>query len=137
MKIADMKPGMYVLSENVKNPKPDRRAAARNFAMLPEWRKGLRVCVHIDEPENKLHPNRITVFRASGYSFHGVTGRDNGNYNHPGFDALIAALRPAEWTDSEWLEIHVINDKLVLEKLLASGKITREDVLAAEKCLDD
>lgn len=133
MKIADMKPGMYVLSETVKNPKPDRRAADSNFAKLPEWRKGLRVCVGIEEPENKLHPNRITVFRAGGYSFHGVTGRDHGNYNHPGFDALIAALRPAEWTDSEWLEVHVISGKSVLENLLASGKITREDILGSKQ----
>ena len=96
--------------------------------MLPKWEKGLRVCVQIEESENRLHPNRATIFRASGYSFYGVTGRENGELNHSGFDALVAALQPVEWTDEEWVHVHVSNGDHVLVRLLESGKITREDI---------
>jgi hypothetical protein len=128
MKIEDMKPGMYEISEDVVNPKSDRRKTDRNFSALPQWRKGLRVCVEIEKANNKLHPNRVTIFRAGGYSFYGVTGRENGEYNHPGFDALVAALRPVEWTDAEWIKVHVNNGNFILERLLESKKITREDI---------
>lgn len=128
MKIEDLKPGMYEITRDVQNPKADRRKSDRDFSALPMWRKGLRVCVLIEASENKLHPSRATIFLAGGYSFMGVTGRENGTHTHPGFDALVAALQPVEWTEHEWVEVHVNNGKWVLEELLKAGKVTRADV---------
>lgn len=128
MKTEDLKPGMYEITQDIKNPKADRRKSDRDFSALPMWRKGLRVCVEIEVSENKLHPNRATIFRAGDYSFHGVTGRENGEHNHPGFDALVAALQPVEWTEHEWVEAHVNNGKWVLEELLKAGKVTKGDI---------
>jgi hypothetical protein len=48
--------------------------------------------------------------------------------NHPGFAALVAALRPVEWTDEEWVRVHVNSGNYVIVRLLTSGKITRDDV---------
>lgn len=130
MKTEDMKPGMYEITVDVVNPKPDRRKSDRNFSALPMWRKGLRVCIEIEESENKLHPNRVTIFRAGGYSHMGVTGRENGTMNHPGFAALVAALKPVEWTNLEWVKINAKCSDRILVELLDARKITREDVLA-------
>lgn len=129
MKIEDLKPGMYEISKDVVNPKADRRKSDRDFASQKEWLKGKRVCVTKEASDSPLHPDRFTICRPGGYTHLGVTGRNGGTYNHPGFDALIAALRPVEWTDHEWVEVHINNGNWILELLLKSGKITRDDIL--------
>lgn len=126
MHIEDLKFGMYELYEDVKNPKADRRKASRNFSAAPVWQKGKRVCVKAADFD---HPDLWNVFRVGGYEHDGVRGRKNGQYNHPGFGALISALLPVEWTEQEWVAVNVNNGNCVLEDLLKSGKISRKDIL--------
>lgn len=124
MKIEDLKPGMHEISETVKNPKPDRRRANGNFAAAEIWPKGKRVCVTEDYEVR----GSFKIFHLSGYEHLGVNGRKGGTYNHPGFEILVAALKPVEWTDEEWVRAHINNGNFVLERLLGSGKITRGDI---------
>ncbi len=124
MKVEELKPGMYVISKSVKNPKPDRRHADRNFAKKEIWEKGKRVCV----TEDYEIAGNFKIFQLSGWAHDGVNGRKNGSYNHPGFEDLVAVLTPVEWTSEEWVRARVNNGNYILERLLDSKKITREDI---------
>jgi hypothetical protein len=126
VKIEDLKPGMYVVGADVDNPKADRRKS-RNLSAAPKWMKGLRVVVSEDwELKGLFTVAQIGVFN-------GVQGRRGGRMNHPGFEALIAALEPVEWTTGEWVQVHINCPNRVLVRLLDGGKITRQDVLNARK----
>jgi hypothetical protein len=133
MKTDDMKTGMYVVTEDVKNPKPDRRAADRNFSAWVTWRKGQRVYVE----EDAEFKGSFRIYPVNYYAHLGVAGRAGSEHRHPGFDALVAALSPVEYTDKEWVDIHVNAGNFVIAELLKQGKVTREDVLAAERATED
>lgn len=108
MEMKDLKPGLYVIRENVKNPKPDRRR--NTFQDSPVWTLGTRVAVRAHYTGA---PDCIYVF--GDYSSNEVT------HNHPGWAALVAALEPAptnaleqmlfdegyerEWMCSSWYEV--------------------------------
>lgn len=124
MKIEELKPGMYVISKNVKNPKPDRRHADRNFEKKEIWEKGMRVCVM----EDYEFVGNFKIFHLSGWAHNGVIGRRGGSHNHPGFEALVDALTPVEWTSEEWVRSRINNGNYILERLLDSKKITKEDI---------
>lgn len=126
--MGNLKAGMYEIAEDVTNPKPDRRKAARSFSAHTVWTKGMRVCVEEDGDCS----GHFRIYRSGGYPHLGVAGRFGGKHNHPGFEALAAALRPIEWTDAEWVSENIISAGSVLVRLLKDGKVTREDLLKTE-----
>lgn len=127
MKTEDLKPGMYVISEDVANPKADRRKSSRNFGAQSVWAKGTRVVVTEGlYGELRIHPPQI-------YSHLGVSGRNGHPMNNPAFETLAAALKPAKQTHREWVQVHVSCPDRILVKLLEAGRITRQDVLDAKK----
>lgn len=133
MNIEDMKTGMHVVTEDVKNPKPDRRTADRNFSAWVMWKKGQRVYVE----EDAEFKGSFRIYPVNFYAHLGVAGRKGSEHRHPGFDALVAALSPVEYTHKEFVDIHVNAGNFVIAELLKRGKITREDVMAADQAVAD
>lgn len=125
--------GIYEISTDVRNPKPDRRTAKRNFSAWEVWPKGMRVMVMPDFD----FPDLVTVYPPNGYQHLGVRGRPGGNRNHPGWEALIAALKPVEMTDLEWVKHKVPMHEHVLAELLSSGKLTKADIEDAARKVNE
>ena len=96
------------------------------------WPKGKRVRVATDF-DFKDH---FTIFPPNDYEHLGVKGRQGGKFNHPGFEILVAALKPMEWTDLEWVRAHLPGPDHVLAHLLKTKKLTREDLKAAHLGMD-
>jgi len=116
--------GIYEISGDVANPKPDRRKAKRDFAAWEVWPKGMRVMV---TPDLDV-PDLVTVHPPNGYPHLGVKGRPGGKFNHPGWEALVASLKPVEMTSLEWVKAKVPMRDHVLAQLLMNGKLSRGDI---------
>lgn len=128
MKMSELRPGMYKIMLDVKNPKADGRKSKRDFCSLPVWQKGTRVVVTGGLWEE------LRIRPPAGYAHLGVAGRRDGDgcNNHPGFAALVTALWPVDQTHREWVEVNVRCPDRVLVKLLETRKISRQDVLKAK-----
>lgn len=116
--------GIYEISADVPNPKADRRTAKRNFSAWEVWPKGMRVMVTPDLD----NPDLVTVHPPNGYQHLGVKGRQGGNFNHPGWEALVASLKPVEMTPLEWVKAKVPVHADVLAQLLSDGRLSKGDI---------
>jgi len=131
MNLKELVPGMYEISVDVKNPKADRRKSTRNFSSWAVWPKGKRVRV----VEDFEHKGLFTVFPPNGYEHCGVRGRHGGKFAHPGLEALVAALRPVEMTDLEWVRAFMSAEEILVQ-LLKMKKLTRADLVEVRACVD-
>ncbi len=96
-----IKPGYYILRNNVVNPKGDRRTK-RDFRLASTWDKGLRIRVRenkteIDfvdgEPTNVLVRLELEAYHSNVYRYsRGILENDE----HRRFEALAAALEPIQ-----------------------------------------
>lgn len=139
-----IKPGHYILRNDVVNPKPDKRTR-RDFQHDTTWSKGLRIQVKenrdhhtiTDEDGNKRRVDYSWLYLVpynshySGY-YHGITENDE----FLRFEALAAALEPAE--DGVSLAREAADDYVsfaeFIDELIGKGdstpRITTEDVRA-------
>lgn len=94
-----IKPGHYILRNDVVNPKPDKRTR-RDFQHDTTWRKGLRIQVKENRDTHKIDGETVTITWLylvpydSHYTgcYYGIT--ENDEFRR--FEAIAAALRPAE-----------------------------------------
>lgn len=132
MNLKELVPGMYEIAVDVKNPKADRRRATRDFASWVVWPKGKRVRVVADLD----HADLFTIFLPNGHEHLGVRGRQGGRMNHPGLEALVAALQPVEMTDLERIRFHLPAHDRILAHFLKTKKLTWADLEEARENFD-
>ncbi len=109
-------PGHYVLTRDVKNPKPDRRS--KDWNKLEMWPKGTQIYVrqtNVDTQIEFIESRWPTLHSVDSYS--------------ETYDGIAAALEPAKETYKRLLHrIHVRNTWWLLKRLVAMGKITFADI---------
>jgi hypothetical protein len=118
----DLKPGMYQLRVDVKNPQADRRKTrewASEVTLKAGMRLRLRVC-----PD--LAPRFEVLGQYGSVSRHSPLG-----------EAILGAADPVEPTVKESLLIRDVWASDVLVRLVESGIVTLEQVEAVQKALED
>lgn len=133
MNVTEMKPNqVYVLTDDVINPKPDRRQT-RDWRALPTIPKGTRFWVrsnvdHSQYPELCGLPwNHQSVFVGSKASA-------------PLVDAVLPHLVVADDSDAfiyRMQQQYQVSDERVLRRLLDSGVLSRETYESVAKELDE
>ena len=134
-----IKPGHYILRNDVVNPKPDKRTR-RDFQHDTTWRKGLRIQVKENRDTHKIDGEKVTVTWLylvpydSHYTacYYGIT--ENDEFRR--FEAIAAALEPAE--DGVSLAMEAKDDYVsfaeFIDELIGKGdstqRLTTEDVRA-------
>ena len=126
-----LKPGLYRLTRDVKNPNPDRRST--HFSKLPMWPKGMRIVAYSRRAELDI-PGVVEeadfLFRFNGYEQQGIfmfAGRREPN---PVFAALVEAME-LEPRSLDSVLRHDPPLRSVLVRLLATKKITLDDIEGA------
>jgi len=108
--------GHYVLTRDVKNPKPDRRS--KEWNKLEMWPKGTQVYVrytNINSQIEFIESRWPTLQSIDSYS--------------EAYDVIAAALEPAKETYKRLLHrIGVHNTWWVLKRLVVMGKVTLADI---------
>lgn len=133
------KPGYYVLTADVRNPKADRRC--RGFMNVPVWKAGTRVKIkprfHGDEPvttdSNQLLSEGIIEGMGGSYVLFGG-GEDN--YGSQG-NAILDHIKEEPERLGYVLRDNYADANHVLAQLLGNGSITMEQVKSAIKELAD
>jgi hypothetical protein len=126
-----MKPGTYILTRNVENPKPDRRQR-HDWRAKVTWEAGVKFAVAEYQPP---------VGKTSALLMRPARGGGSAVYAHENsFKVLAEALSPVEETVVDWLRRESVNPPLealsILGKLAERGKISLVDVQEISKELE-
>lgn len=114
--------GTYKLTQDVTNPKPNRRTK-HDWRCLPTWSAGMIFRVG-------LHPGGWTELWHGSFSIHNFTF----NERDTRWKLLLPHLEKQREAPSDWLEREHAGLNLaysVLNKLFEEGKFTLEDVARA------
>jgi hypothetical protein len=130
--VKTLKPGTYVLTQDVKNPEPDRRVT-RDWTKQPTWEKGLRLVAlyrYADTRSTRLLELRDPADPHS--SLHTIVVPESaevlaGTVNAQG-KALVAALEPAPDDLDSLLTRYMERPRGALEALLRYDRIHLSDV---------
>lgn len=124
----------YVLTQNVPNPKPDRRVKY-DRRKVPVWEEGTRFAVKVDELPNGLRVRHLHFCK-----------NDRGDLTNEGFYEsedefymLIGCSRVAEETFAEWAANNYVEDHAVsiLGKLVKTGHVTKDLLKALANAYND
>ncbi len=139
----NLKPGFYELSEDVANPKPDRRYNTwdlSNWPYIPVIPKGTRfVVAHVNTIDWEDHPADPPL---EIRNLDGRFSKSIGEYfrNEGGLFQLVAAkLVPTKRTLKTFLVEHhweLHNAEVILSELINNGKVMYEDVGEAIKVVE-
>lgn len=126
-------PGLYLLKQNVLNPSPDRRMKY-DWRKKPVWPKGAKFHVEADHFDMDVAGGRRVEFVVMFMSGNGRSSRISEHDDL--FKLLAPALEPASvekqtLDDLLGREPNLNLAKAALERLLASGKLTLDDIEAA------
>jgi hypothetical protein len=117
-----IKAGHYVLSRDVKNPKPDRRS--KDWDKLATWPAGARV--YVREVGNQIgEPATVIEFTQSQWpSLHRIPP-----YQTEQYAAIAEALTPTDETFKGLLHrLDICDTYWILKALVRSGKISHADI---------
>ena len=129
-----MAPGIYRLTQTVANPQPGRRKS--DWTQARSWAPGMVFVLKdeiIDMPEGFEDRKELRLTRPKGGSIYSLSLQDVRT------QALLPHLVALEEKPSEWLHRMECGTNMapdVIDRLVASGKITRADVETTyEQCL--
>jgi hypothetical protein len=132
-------PGTYVLTQDWKPTNPDRRRTGQGIDTPQGFRKGTRFEVREDRDVHAV--SQHAGVSASWYQLWPLSGRCIASGNAQGWtvtesvERLILALEP-DLTNQTWIDTEIGLPARVLEHLLSSGSITREQVRAANAAVE-
>jgi hypothetical protein len=142
MDAKELKPGVYKLTKELDNPKPDRRSK--------EWLKQAKIPtgIYIVRPWSRIAPDdsyEIVRMGEPDYNHIRDPGENRGKEWTDAreaalWDTVVAHLEPADMNAHRFLRLHHIDTYYcddILEELVKAGKITLDDILTAHRTFMD
>lgn len=130
------KPGIYIITRDVENPRGDKRVR-REFKRDPVWPKGTRLIVK-EWSTSDPDCTRLEAYPLGRYSTDGFMldyYERTGEAERAQVDALLAPgvleLEPPSLESALAIRGDLRRYDVLLDRLIAMGKITIADVLAA------